>query len=79
MMHKTGKLRIPPQLLVLDVLGALLLGLGLAEWFAGTRLVPEALRFENYYIAMVVCGALLMLPLIAFVLRSALGRAPREI
>ena len=78
-MQKSGKLKIPVQLLVLDALGALLLGLGLAEWFAGTELVPQALRFDNYYIAMVVCGALLMLPLIAFVLRAALGRAPREI
>ena len=78
-MQKSGKLKIPVQLLVLDALGALLLGLGLAEWFAGTGLVPEALRFENYDIAMVVCGALLMLPLIAFVVRSALGRTPREI
>jgi hypothetical protein len=42
------------------------------------RLVPEALRFDSYYVAMVACGALLMLPLIAFVLRSALGRAQRE-
>ena len=78
-MQKSGKLKIPVQLLVLDALGALLLGLGLAEWFAATEVVPQAQRFENYYIAMVVCGALLMRPLIAFVLRSALGRAPREI
>ena len=78
-MQKTGKLKIPVQLLVLDALGAVLLGLGLAEWFGGTNLVPESLRFDNYYIAMVVCGALLMLPLVAFVLRTALGRAPRRI
>jgi hypothetical protein len=78
-MQRTGKLKMPLQLLVLDALGAVLLGLGLAEWFGGTNLVPESLRFDNYYIAMVVCGALLMLPLVAFVLRTARGRAPREI
>ncbi len=78
-MQKTKKLRIPIQLLVLDALGAVLLGIGLAEWVAGTDLVPESLQFDNYYIVMVVCGVLLMLPLIAFVLRTALGRVPRKI
>jgi len=78
-MQKTDKLKIPVQLLVLDALGAVLLGLGLAEWFGGTNLVSGSLRFDNYYVALVVCGALLMLPLIAFVLRAAFGRASREI
>ena len=78
-MDRTGPLPIPLHLLVLDVIGALLLGLGLAEWFADTGLVPAALRFEYYPQALVVAGALLMLPLLLHLLQRALGRAAREI
>ncbi len=78
-MEEAKKIKIPINLLVLDFIGAILLGLGLAEWLAETNLVPEALRFDNYYIAMVICGGILMFPASVHILRIASGRGSREI
>lgn len=78
-MEERKKISIPMKLLVLDIIGAILVGLGLAEWFAATNLVPEVLRFERYYIAMVAGGGLLMLPLLFHVLRAASENRQREL
>jgi len=74
MLKENSTFRIPVSLLVLDIVGALLLGLGLAEWFADTGLVPERFQFESYYIAMVICGGLFMLPLILHIVKMAAVR-----
>lgn len=70
-MKEQCALKIPLHLLVLDFVGAALLALGLAEWFANTGLVPESLRFENYYIVMVIVGGLLMLPVLFHFMKLA--------
>ena len=75
-MKEKCALKIPLHLLLLDFIGAALLGLGLAEWFANTGLVPESLRFENYYIVMVIAGGLLMLPVLLHFIKLA-GSAGR--
>jgi hypothetical protein len=66
--------KIPVSLLVMDFIGAILLGLGLAEWFAETGLVPERFQFERYYVAMVICGGLLMLPMMVHIVKMAAAR-----
>ena len=58
----------------MDFIGAILLGLGLAEWFAETGLVPERFQFERYYVAMVICGGLLMLPMMVHIVKMAAAR-----
>lgn len=63
--------RVPISLLVLDVLGAILAGIGVADGFAQANLVPEGLRFPNYPWVLIVCGALLMAPLGAHMVRRA--------
>jgi uncharacterized membrane protein YidH (DUF202 family) len=73
-LKENGALKIPLPLLVLDLLGAIVLGLGLAEWFANTNIMPVQFQFENYYIVMVICGGLLMFPLILHIVKSALAR-----
>lgn len=70
-MKEKCALKIPLHLLLLDFVGAALLGLGLAEWFANTGLVPESIRFENYYIVMVIVGGLLMLPVLLHFMKVA--------
>lgn len=67
-------LKIPVSLLVLDFIGAMLLGLGLAEWFADTGFVPESFQFENYPVVMVICGTLFMLPVILHIFKMAAGK-----
>ena len=73
-MKESSAFKIPVSLLVMDFIGAILLGVGLAEWFAETGLVPERFQFERYYIAMVICGALLMLPMIVHIVKMAAAR-----
>lgn len=76
---QTRKLKLPLHLLALDAVGVVLVGLGLAELFAATGLVPPAFQFENYSIVMVVVGGLLMMPAIVHIIKSAHGKHPREI
>jgi hypothetical protein len=63
MTNASGSWKPPIVLLVLDVIGVALLGLGIAERFAGTTIVPDWLRFTGYDLVMIIVGALLMLPL----------------
>jgi hypothetical protein len=62
MPHRTA-LSIPPRLLILDAIGTLLLVLGIAEQFTGMRVWPAALQFAGDGIAIMVVGALLVLPM----------------
>ncbi|KRT54170.1 DUF1418 family protein [endosymbiont of Ridgeia piscesae] len=72
MEQQERQIKLPPQLLLLDMLGAILMGVGLADWLANTSLVPESMRFENYDIVMVVVGGLMMLPPLIYIVRTAL-------
>ena len=73
-MSSNKPLKIPVHLPALDFIGAVLVGIGLAEWFAGVGLVPESLQFENYPVTLVICGVILMLPAIVHVIQFATGR-----
>jgi len=73
-LKENNAFNIPVHLLVLDFIGAILLGIGLAEWFADTDLVPLGYQFENYYIVMVICGGLFMLPVMIHIVKTALVR-----
>lgn len=73
------KLAIPFKLIVMDALGAVLLGLGVAEMFAGTNLVPKAWQFENYPLMMIIFGIALMLPIVTYMLSGRKNSGVREI
>lgn len=61
-------LKFPPWLLILDVVGTLLLGLGLFGQFGGDNL------FSPFAIPLIIIGALLMLPLLIFLVTRATTR-----
>ena len=61
-MTKDKKYKPSLELMILDSLGAILVGLGLFEWFSGSSMVPDQYKFENYHVTMVVAGVILMLP-----------------
>lgn len=61
----------PPVLLILDVIGAVLLGLGLAKYFANVDVIPVSWRFENYGPVLIGIGAALMLPFMVHVIKKA--------
>ena len=55
---------LSPALILLDIIGTVLLGLGLAKYFANIDVIPESMRFENYapiLIGMFFFGAVQML------------------
>ena len=59
MNEKTG-LKLPLPLLLLDIVGTLLVALGLYGMIAGDN------PFTPYALVLIIIGALLMLPLIVF-------------
>lgn len=70
-MTQSVAIKIPPRLLILDAIGTLLLALGIAEQFTHLRLWPLALQFPGDGIAIMLAGALMILPLVAFMFRRA--------
>ena len=72
------KLGIPLKLIVMDAIGAILLGLGVAELFAGTNLVPASWQFENYALLMIILGIALMLPIVTYMLGGRKYRGVQE-
>jgi len=68
-----GKYKLPINLFILDTIGVALAGLGLFEWLSGSSVVPDQFKFENYHIAMVVVGVVLMAPVTIHFINRALG------
>ncbi len=71
-LRKLARFKLPPGLLILDGVGALLLGLGLAEWLTRTELLPAALRFPYHEAVLILVGAAMMAPAIRFLVRAVL-------
>lgn len=67
-------LKLPPYLLLLDLIGILLIGLGLYELVSESSLIPEQYQFEQYPLMMIVVGVLLTLPMVVFVIRKTLSK-----
>ena len=67
-------MQIPAVLIAADAMGAILLGLGLAEHFANTNLVPASLQFQYYAFVMIAAGVVLMLPFLTYIIKTAAER-----
>lgn len=78
-MSEPRKLSIPLRLIIMDAIGAVLLGVGVAELFADTNLIPESWRFENYALVMIILGIALMLPIITYMLSGRKSSGAREV
>ncbi|MBU2885476.1 DUF1418 family protein [Gilvimarinus agarilyticus] len=63
-------MKLPIHLLVLDFIGCILIGLGMAMHFANIDLLPESLRFEKDGLVFIVVGVALMLPAILHLLQG---------
>ncbi len=61
-------LKFPPWLLILDVIGTLIFALGLFGHFGGDNL------FTPFAIPLIIIGALLMLPLLVFLVTRVTSR-----
>ncbi len=71
--------KIPLGLLVLDGLGTLLIGLGLAKMFANIDIVPASLQFDQHGWSLIILGGLLMLPFMFNIFAQIRSRAERKL
>ena len=72
----TGKqqpVTIPAHLLILDVLGMVLIGLGAAELSGTLDFFAGLIPFEHYHWVMIFVGILLTAPFILYLVKSAQG------
>ena len=73
------KLPIPLKLIVMDALGAVLLGLEWLKCLPTPIWWPKAWQFEHYALVMIIFGVALMLPIITYILGGRKNNAAREI
>ena len=71
--------KVPLSLFVLDAIGSILIGLGLAKMFAGIDFLPTALQLDKKGWGLIIIGVLLMLPMIFHFLASAREQAETKI
>ena len=65
MMEQKSKTFKPSlSLVVLDFVGSVLLGLGLAKKFAGIDFLPESIQLDESGWALILLGVLCMLPML---------------
>ena len=69
---------LPIHLLILDVIGTMLVGLGLLELFSDSSFLPEALTFAGHETAFIGVGLLLMAPLVLHIIGKATGKQGRD-
>ena len=74
-MNKNKKLKMPIHVIILDLIGAAVASLGLVEWFTDLSFIPDQFKFEYYYIAMVVCGILMMVPMHVHIFRFTMNKS----
>jgi len=73
------RIRLPISLLILDVIGPILIAIGLGEKFGAFMLVPDILKFNNYQIIMIIIGVALTIPPLIYIIKRVKGDMPREI
>ena len=78
MSKRQVKLTIPAKLLLLDLLGVALIGVGLYLKLSGDQaLLPAALQFAQLPLVLIVSGGVLALPLVIFIINNA-GKSSRK-
>lgn len=77
-MSNEKKLKIPPNLLLMDFIGALLVALGIIETTDPGGLLPPQYAFTYYNWVFIIVGVLLMVPIIRFFIAEAKRRQAGE-
>ncbi|MDZ4210625.1 MAG: hypothetical protein U1C59_02775 [Methylotenera sp.] len=75
--HKTFKL--PLSLVLLDMIGVVLIGLGVTKMFAGVDLLPADILQDEQGWLLIIAGLLLMIPLLLHLLVSLRARAEEKL
>lgn len=78
MTEEQNGFKIPFGLLLLDGLGAILAGLGLAKMFGGIEVLPSSFYHESGWI-LILMGIVLMLPFMLHIFKQIRTRAEQKI
>ncbi len=78
-MNEKSAFKLPLGLVVLDGLGTILVGLGLAKMFAGLEILPTALQLDEKGWTLIISGVLLMLPLLLHIFAKVRERAEEKL
>ena len=62
--------KFPPLILLLDLVGMVFIGVGLAEYFASVNWLPATLRFEYFEFIMIFLGFLMTIPLVVWTIKN---------
>ncbi len=74
-MTKSTSFSIPPGLLILDLIGALMAALGIVETTDAGIMLPQQFAFPFYNWVFIIVGALLMLPMVLHMVARAKQQA----
>ncbi len=78
-MSEKKSFKLPLGLILLDGLGTVLVGLGLAKMFAGIDVLPASFQASVPGWALIVVGCLMMLPFVLFFLSKIRERVEKNI
>jgi len=72
-------MKLPIHLVLLDSIGAILLGLGLAKMLAGIDIIPADWLLDTHGWTLIVIGVTLMLPMLVHVIVTIRNRAEQTL
>lgn len=72
-------MKLPLHLVLLDGIGAILLGLGLAKMLAGLDIIPANWLFDTQGWTLIIAGAVLMLPMLLHMVVSMRAQAEKTL
>jgi hypothetical protein len=72
-------MKLPLHLVLLDAIGAILLGLGLAKMLAGMDIIPADWLLDSQGWTLIVIGVALMLPMLVYVMVTIRNRAEQKL
>ena len=68
---------LPLHLIVLDAIGCIMIGLGLAKQFGGIDLLPAQFQLENYGLIFIIFGVILMAPAVFHFVKRVRSSLPK--
>lgn len=76
-MTEKDTIAIPLPLLMLEMIGAVLVALGLAKTIGGIDIIPASWQFNKYGVIFLLVGVMLMVPFNIHMLQKILDRVAR--
>lgn len=79
MQQNKASLKMPINLIVLDVIGTILIALGLIKMFGGMAIIPSQYWLNDNGWTLILLGACLMLPFLLFMIQLIRQRAEHDL